>query len=265
FCQKGIDDMAQHYLAKEGILAVRRVKKSDIEFLSELLETRILSNVDSVSADDVASGSVRRDEDDEMFYVEGDGGHGATLLLRGSTDHVVDELERGVNDALDVVSSTVADGRVLAGGGAVEVELAQRVRDYADSVSGREQLAVEAFADSLELVPRVLAENAGLDSIDTLVDLRAAHEEGDEHVGLDVYDGGVVDTFEAGVVEPAHAKEQAISSSAEAANLVLKIDDIIAADELSTSGGEEEGGAGGPGGGMGGGMGGMGGGMGGMM
>ncbi|PSP34475.1 thermosome subunit [Halobacteriales archaeon QH_10_67_22] len=264
FCQKGIDDMAQHYLAKEGILAVRRVKKSDIEFLSELLETRIVSDFDSISADDVASGRVTRDETDELFYVEGEDGHGATLLLRGSTDHVVDELERGINDALDVVSSTVADGRVLPGGGAIEVELADRVRDYADSVEGREQLAVEAFADSLELVPRVLAENAGLDSIDTLVDLRAAHEDGDEHAGLNVYSGDVVDTFEASVVEPAHAKQQAIASASEAANLVLKIDDIIAAGDLSTSGGdEEEGGA--PGGGMGGGMGGMGGGMGGMM
>jgi len=263
FCQKGIDDMAQHYLAKEGILAVRRVKKSDIEFVSEILETNIVSDIDSVSADDVASGSVTRDEDDELFYVEGSG-HGATLLLRGSTDHVVDELERGINDALDVVASTVADGRVLAGGGATEVELAGRVRDYADSVEGREQLAVEAFADSLELVPRVLAENAGLDSIDTLVDLRAAHDDGDEHAGLNVYSGDVVDTFEAGVVEPAHAKEQAVSSASEAANLVMKIDDIIAAGDLSTSGGDEEGGPGGPGGAPGG-MGGMGGGMGGMM
>ncbi|WP_394339018.1 thermosome subunit beta [Halosimplex salinum] len=263
FCQKGIDDMAQHYLAKEGILAVRRVKKSDIEFVSEILGARIASDIDSVTSEDVASGSVRRDEDDEMFYVEGEDGHGATLLLRGSTNHVVDELERGINDALDVVASTVADGRVLAGGGATEVELAGRVRDYADSVSGREQLAVEAFADSLELVPRVLAENAGLDSIDTLVDLRAAHENGDEHAGLNVYSGDVVDTFEAGVVEPAHAKEQAVSSASEAANLVMKIDDIIAAGDLSTAGGEEEG-AGGPGGAPGG-MGGMGGGMGGMM
>ncbi|WP_436908440.1 thermosome subunit beta [Halosimplex marinum] len=260
FCQKGIDDMAQHYLAKEGILAVRRVKKSDIEFVSEVLESRIVSDIDSVTEDDIAEGKVSRDEDDDLFYVEGSG-HGATLLLRGSTDHVVDELERGINDALDVVASTVADGRVLAGGGATEVELAGRVRDYADSVEGREQLAVEAFADSLELVPRVLAENAGLDSIDTLVDLRAAHEDGDEHAGLDVHEGEVVDTFEAGVVEPAHAKEQAVSSASEAANLVMKIDDIIAAGDLSTEGDEDEGGPGGPGGGMGG----MGGGMGGMM
>jgi thermosome len=257
FCQKGIDDLAQHYLAKEGVLAVRRVKSSDIGFLKNVLGGNVASTFDGLSSDDLGHGSVRRDETDEMFYVEGDDAHGVTLLLRGSTDHVVDELERGVEDALDVVATTVSDGRVVAGGGAIEVELASRLREYADSVTGREQLAVEAFADSLELVPRVLAENAGLDSIDTLVDLRAAHESGDVSAGLNVYSSEVEDTFEGGVVEPAHSKEQAVSSATEAANLVLKIDDIIAAGDLSTSGDEDEGG---PGGGMGG-MGGMGGAM----
>jgi len=202
FCQKGIDDLAQHYLAKEGILAIRRTKKSDIKFLKNVLGGSVVSDVDSVTAADLGKGSVRRDEDDELFYVEGTGDevHGVTLLLRGSTDHVVDELERGINDAIDVVSTTVSDGRVLAGGGAPEVELASRLRDYADSVSGREQLAVEAFADSLELVPRVLAENAGLDSIDLLVDLRAEHEGGDTHAGLNAFTGNVEDTFDAGIV-----------------------------------------------------------------
>jgi thermosome len=262
FCQKGIDDLAQHFLAKEGILAVRRTKKSDMRFMKEILGAEVVSDLASATEADLGQGRISRDEEDGHFYVEGDDSHGVTLLLRGSTKHVVDELERGVQDALDVVSTTVADGRVLAGGGAVEVEVADRLRDYADSVSGREQLAVEAFADALELVPRVLAENAGLDSIDTLVDLRAAHEEGQIRAGLNVFSGDVVDTFEAGVVEPAHAKEQAVASATEAANLVLKIDDIIAAGDLSTEGEEDEGGA--PGGGMGG-MGGMGGGMGGMM
>nr|WP_210423516.1 thermosome subunit beta [Halorussus marinus] len=260
FCQKGIDDMAQHYLAKEGILAVRRVKKSDVGFLKEVLGANVVSDLDSATAEDLGHGDVTRDDGDELFYVEGEDSHGVTLLLRGSTDHVVDELERGVTDALDVVAQTVSDGRVVAGGGAIEVEVASRLRDYADSVSGREQLAVEAFADSLELVPRVLAENAGLDSIDTLVDLRSAHESGDERAGLDVYSGDVEDTFDAGVVEPAHSKEQVASSATEAANLVLKIDDIISAGDLSTDKGDDEGGAGGMGGGMGG-MGGMGGAM----
>ena len=262
FCQKGIDDLAQHYLAKEGILAARRVKKSDIKFLKEVTGANIVSDLDDFDAADLGSATITRDDADDLFFVEGEDSHGVTILVRGTTDHVVDEIERGLGDALDVVATSVADGRVLAGGGAVEVEVASRLRDFADSVEGREQLAVEAFADALELVPRVLAENAGLDSIDTLVDLRAAHEDGDAHAGLNVFTGDVVDTYEAGVVEPAHAKEQALSSATEAATLVLKIDDIIAAGDLSTEGEEDEGGA--PGGGMGG-MGGMGGGMGGMM
>ena len=257
FCQKGIDDLAQYLLAKEGILAVRRTKKSDMAFLQEILGAQIVSDLDSATDDHLGHGSISRDADAGLFYVEGDDAHGVTLLLRGSTEHVVDELERGIQDALDVVSATASDGRVLAGGGAIEVEVAGRLRDYADDISGREQLAVGAFADALEIVPRVLASNAGLDSIDTLVSLRAAHEDGDAHAGLDVFSGDVVDTYEAGVVEPAHSKEQALSSATEAANLVLKIDDIIAAGDLSTSGDDDEGGAGG---GMGG-MGGMGGAM----
>jgi len=257
FCQKGIDDLAQYLLAKEGILAVRRTKKSDMGFLQEILGAEIVSDLDSATDAHLGSGSITRDADAGLFYVEGDDAHGVTILLRGSTEHVVDELERGIQDALDVVSSTASDGRVLAGGGAIEVEVASRLRDYADDISGREQLAVNAFADAVETVPRVLASNAGLDSIDTLVSLRAAHEDGDIHAGLNVFSGDVVDTYEAGVVEPAHSKEQAISSATEAANLVLKIDDIIAAGDLSTSGDGDEGGAGG---GMGG-MGGMGGAM----
>jgi chaperonin GroEL (HSP60 family) len=263
FCQKNIDDMAQHYLAEKGILAVKRAKKSDIEFLKEVLGARVVSDLDSATEADLGHGSITRDESEGLFYVEGTGEntHGVTLLLRGSTDHVVDELERGVTDALDVVASTVANGQVLGGGGAPEVEIARRLRDYADGVEGREQLAIEAFADALEIIPRTLAENAGLDPIDTLVDLRAAHEEGDVSAGLNVFTGDVENTLDTGVVEPAHAKRQAVSSAAEAANLVLKIDDIIAAGDLSTSGDGEEGGPGGaPGG-----MGGMGGGMGGMM
>ncbi|MFB6133890.1 MAG: TCP-1/cpn60 chaperonin family protein, partial [Halanaeroarchaeum sp.] len=261
FCQKGIDDMAQHFLAKEGVLAVRRTKKSDIEFLKNSLGASIVTDLDAATADDLGSGSVTRDETDELFYVESDAEDalGVTILLRGATDHVVDEVERGISDALDVAAQALTDGRVLPGGGAIEVELADRLRSFADGVEGREQLAVEAFADSLELVPRVLAENAGLDSIDTLVDLRAAHESGDERAGLNVLTGDVQDTFEAGVVEPAHAKEQGLNSASEAANLVLKIDDIISAGDLSTDKGEDEG-AGGMGGGMGG-MGGMGGAM----
>ncbi|WP_436934010.1 thermosome subunit beta [Halovenus marina] len=262
-CQKGVDDMVQHYLAKEGILGVQRVKSSDMEFLREVLDADVVSDLDTAGDAQLGQANITRDEDEELFYIEGAGdvSHGVTLLIRGSTDHVVDELERGVGDALDVVSSAISSGQVLPGGGAPEVEVARRLRQYADGVSGREQLAIESFADSLEVVPRVLAANAGLDSIDTLVDLRAAHSEGQSRAGLNVFTGDVEDTFQAGVVETAGAKDQAISSASEAANLVLKIDDIISAGDLSTEGDGEEGGPGGaPGG-----MGGMGGGMGGMM
>ncbi|MFT4944115.1 MAG: chaperonin GroEL (HSP60 family), partial [Halovenus sp.] len=259
-CQKGIDDMVQHYLAKEGILAVRRVKRSDIEFLREVLGAKVVSELETATTEDLGSGTVSRDDDEELFYIEGtnDEAHGVTLLLRGSTDHVVDEIERGVNDALDVVASALTTGQVLPGGGAPETELAGRLREFADSVSGRQQLAVEAYADALEVVPRVLAENAGYDSIDTLVELRAAHSDGEERVGINVHSGDIEDTLEAGIVETPHTKKQALSAASEAANLVLKIDDIISAGDLSTEGDDEE--AGGPGG-----AGGMGGGMGGMM
>nr|WP_218120857.1 thermosome subunit beta [Halovenus aranensis] len=258
-CQKGIDDMVQHYLAKEGILALKRVKRSDVEFLREIIGADVVSNLDTATAEFLGTGNVRRDESEELFYIEGtdETSHGVTLLLRGSTEHVVDELERGVEDALDVVGTAMSRGEALPGGGAPEVEVAARLREYADSVSGREQLAVEAFADALDVVPRVLAENAGLDSIDTLVGLRAAHSDGDEYAGLNVFTGDIEDTFEAGVVETPSAKKQALTSASEAANLVLKIDDIIQAGDSDEDGG--------PAGGMGGGMGGMGGGMGGMM
>ncbi|MXR51568.1 thermosome subunit [Halovenus sp. WSH3] len=263
FCQKGIDDMVQHYLAKEGILAIRRVKRSDMEFLREVLGADIVSDLDTATEEYLGTGNVTWDDEEELFYVEGTGDevHGVTLLLRGSTEHVVDEIERGVQDALDMVGNAAGTGQALPGGGAPEVELARRLDEYADGVSGREQLAIEAFADSLEIVPRVLAENAGLDSIDTLVDLRAAHQNGEQRAGLNVFSGEIEDTFESGVVETASAKKQAVSSASEAANLVLKIDDIISAGDLSTEGDDDDA----PGGGMGGGMGGMGGGMGGMM
>ncbi len=254
-CQKGIDDMVQHYLAKEGILALKRVKRSDVEFLREIIGADVVSSLDNATEEFLGTGHVRRDDKEELFYIEGtdDLSHGVTLLLRGSTEHVVDELERGVRDALDVVGTSLSRGEALPGGGAPEVEVAARLREYADGVSGREQLAVEAFADSLDVVPRVLAENAGLDSIDTLVDLRAAHSDGEERAGLNVFTGDIEDTFEAGVVETPSAKKQALTSASEAANLVLKIDDIIQAGDLGDDD-EELGGAGGAGG-----MGGMGG------
>jgi chaperonin GroEL (HSP60 family) len=261
FCRNSIDDRAAHFLAREGILALPDISESDMQALIEALGGSYVSDLGALTPEDLNQGSIsRRNEDapnhaEGQFFVEGEDAHTHTLLLCGSTEHVVEELERGVNDALEVVGQAVSDGRVLAGGGAPEVELATRVRDYADGVEGREQLAVEAFADAIEVVPRTLAGNAGLDPIDTLVDLRSAHDDGETRAGLNVFDGEVVDAYDAGVIEPARVKTQALSSAVEAASLILKIDDIITGAED-----DEPAGGGAPGGGMGG-MGGMGGGM----
>jgi len=273
-CQKGIDDMAQHYLAQEGILAVRRAKTSDMKALSRATGARVVSNIDDISADDLGfAGSVSQKEiggDQRIFVEDVEDAKAVTLVLRGGTEHVADEVERAVVDSLGVVSVTLEDGQVLPGGGAPETQLALELRDFADSVGGREQLAVEAFADAIDVVPRTLAENAGHDPIDSLVDLRSQHDSGETTVGLDAYSGDVIDMVEEGVVEPLRVKTQAVESATEASVMILRIDDVIAAGDLKGGAPGDDGDdggppAGGPGGGMGGGMGGMGGGMGGMM
>jgi len=271
FVDGGIDDMAQHYLAKEGILAVRRVKSDDFTRLSRATGANPVSNVKEIDADDLGdAGSVAQKDiggDERIFVEDVEEAKSVTLVLRGGTEHVVDEVERAIEDALGVVRVTLEDGQVLPGGGAPETELAMQLRDFADSVGGREQLAVEAFADALEVIPRTLAENAGHDPIDSLVDLRSQHDGGDKAAGLDAYTGDVVNMTDDGVVEPLRVKTQAIESATEAAVMILRIDDVIAAGDLV--GGQvgdddgDDGPAGGPGG-MGGGMGGMGG-MGGAM
>ena len=278
FCQKGIDDLAQHYLAQEEIIAVRRAKKSDIKALSRATGARIVSNIDDISEDDLGfAGSVAQKDiagDEKIFVEDVEQARAVTLILRGGTEHVVDEVERAIEDSMGVVRTTLLDGKVLPGGGAPETTLALGLRDYADSVGGREQLAVEAFADAIDIVPRTLAENAGLDPIDSLVDLRSRHDGGDTASGLDAYTGDVINMEAEGVVEPLRVKTQAIESATEAAVMILRIDDVIAAGDLVGGGSDDDdddldmppggGGMGGMGGGMGG-MGGMGGGMGGMM
>ena len=238
FCQKGIDDLAQHYLAKAGIMAVRRIKKSDMEKLARATGATVVTNIEDLTSDDLGlAGSVagKRISGEEMIFVEEcKDPTSDTLLIRGSTEHVVDEIERAVEDAIGVVAATVEDGKVVAGGGAAEISIAKGLKDYADSISGREQLAVSAFAEALEVVPKTLAENAGLDSIDALVDLRAAHEKS-VYMGLDVFEGEVTDMYKAGVIEPHRVKKQAIQSAAEAAEMILRIDDVIA----STGAGKE--------------------------
>ena len=231
FSQKGIDDLAQHYLSKAGVMAVRRVKKSDIEKLSKATGAKVVTNIEDLSADDLGDAGIvseKKISGEEMIFVEDcKEPKAVTLLVRGSTGHVVSEIERAIDDAIGVVAATVEDGKVVAGGGAPEIEIAKRLKDYADAISGREQLAITAFAEALEVVPKTLAENAGLDSIDSLVDLRAAHENS-VFMGLDVFEGAVTDMYEAGVIEPHRVKKQAILSASEAAEMILRIDDVIA-------------------------------------
>ncbi len=264
-CQKGIDDLAQHYLAREGIFAIRRVKKSDMKKLARATGGSIVSNLKDLSSEDLGTAERVHEKlisGSQMTFIEGTKeAKAVSLLLRGGTEHVVDELERAIEDAIKVVSVAIEDGAVLPGGGATEIELSNRLSDMAGSVEGREQIAFEEFAESLTVIPRTISENAGLDGIDVLMNLNTAHEkEGKETHGVNVEDGEEPeDMVEKGIIEPYRVKNQAIKSATEAANMILRIDDVIA----SKGGGGEEGGgppAGGPGG-PGGMPGGMGGGM----
>ncbi len=233
FCQKGMDDLVQHYLAKEGIMAVRRVKESDMKKLASATGGKILTTLEEIGPEDLGAAGVveeRKISGEEMIFVENcQNPKAVSILLRGGTEHVVDELERGMYDALRVTACAVEDGKYVAGGGAPEIELAMRLRDYAASIGGREQLAIQAFADAVEVIPRALAENAGLDPIDMLVALRSAHEAGNKNAGLDVFKGEPTDMLKAGVIEPLRIKTQAISSATESATMILRIDDVIAA------------------------------------
>ncbi|MBN1456000.1 MAG: TCP-1/cpn60 chaperonin family protein [Methanomicrobia archaeon] len=251
FCQKGIDDLAQHYLAKKGIFAVRRVKESDMKKLASATGGKIQTSLEEVRPEDLGKAGLveeRKIGGEEMIFVEEcQNPKAVSILLRGGTEHVVDELERGMNDALRVVAVAMEDGKYVAGGGAAEIELALRLREYAASVGGREQLAIQAFADAIEVIPRALAENAGLDPIDMLVALRSAHERGEKTAGLDVFKGEPTDMKKAGVIEPLRVKTQAISSGTESAVMILRIDDVIASsrEKMPGGGGMPPGGMGG--------------------
>jgi len=234
FCQKGIDDIAQHYLAKNKILAVRRVKKSDMEKLARATGGRIVTNIDDLTESDLgAAGLVeeRKVADEKLVFVEDcKNPRSVSILIRGGLERLVDEAERAIKDALYVVADVVREPRIVAGGGAPEAEVAKVLREYAVSVGGREQLAIEAFANAIEVIPRTLAENAGLDPIDILTELRALHEsQENKWYGVDIFEGKPIDMFEKNVLEPLIVKTNAISSAVEAAGLILRIDDIIAA------------------------------------
>jgi thermosome len=252
FCQKGIDDLAQHFLAKENIYVVRRVKKSDMEKLSKSTGGTIITKLDELVKSDLGvAKSVRQEKigDDDMTFVTGcKSPKAVSILIRGGTEHVVDELDRSLEDAISVVAVAIEDGRIVTGGGSAASEIALRLREYASSVGGREQIAIDAFAEAMEVVPRTLAENAGLDPIDTLIDLRKAHKKGKKYAGINVASGGLLDMKRNNVIEPIRVGRQAIESATDAAVMVLRIDDVIA-----SKGGEGPPMPGGPGG-----MGGMG-------
>lgn len=234
-CQKGIDDLAQHYLAKEGIFGLRRIKKSDMEKLSKATGGRIVTTLDDLKRSDLGRASLveeRKVGDSDMTFITGcKNPKSVSVLIRGGTEHVVDEVERALNDGLKVVGLVVEDGKAIPGGGAAEIELSLRLREYAATVGGREQLAIEAFANAMEIIPWTLGENAGLDSIDLLIKLRNKHEgkKANRNVGLDIRSGGPGDMLRMKVLEPLRVKTHAIESATEVASMILRIDDVIAA------------------------------------
>ena len=236
-CQKGIDDLAQHYMAKAGIFAIRRAKKSDMEALSKATGGRIVTNIDDLSADDLGrcdKVEERKIGESDMVFLTGcDEAKSVSVLLRGGTDHVVDEIRRAFDDAIGVVSVAHEDGAVLTGGGSVLAALSRDLRTFAEGVGGREQMAIEAFAGALEVIPRTLAENAGLDPVNTIIDVRKAHAEGKSTFGVNVFEGGVMDMKDANVVEPVRVVEQAIQSATETATMILRIDDVISSKGVS--------------------------------
>ncbi len=251
FCQKGIDDMVQHFLAKAGILTVRRVKQSDMEKLSRATGGRLVSDLDDLTAKDLGSAGIveeRKIGDDKMIFVEKcKDPHSVAILIRAGLERMVDEAERAMTDSLSVVSDVIETNKIVAGGGAAEVEVAKELRKYATTVGGREQLAVEAFADAVEVIPKTLAENAGLEAIDVIVELRSAHEKAKgKYLGVNVFNGKSQDSIEKGVIEPAVVKEQAIKSAAESAAMILRIDDVIAATRSQAGPGGPGGMPGGP-------------------
>ena len=256
-CQKGIDDTAQHYLAKAGILSVRRVKQSDMEKLGRATGANIVSTLDDLSKTDLGFSLVveeRKIEEDKWVFVEGcKNPKSVTILIRGGTQRVVDEADRSIHDSLMVVKDVLVKPSVVVGGGAPEAELSMQLKNYANKLGGREQLAVQKFAEALEIIPLTLAENAGLDPIDTQVQIGAAHGQGHKWFGVNVHQGKVADCAKLGIYEPTIVKEQIIKAATETAGMILRIDDVVAA---AKSAGPPPGEGGMPPG-MGGGMGGM--------
>lgn len=234
FCQKGIDDMVQHFLSKEGIIAARRVKESDMEKLARATGGRIVSDLDDLKKTDLGFAGLveeRKIGDDKLIFVEQcKDPHAVAILIRAGLERLIDEAERAMTDCLSVVSDVIENNKIVPGGGAIEIEMAKELRKYATKVGGREQLAVEAFADAVEVIPRTLAENAGLEPIDILVEMRSVHDKAEgKNMGINIFAGKLQDSIANGVIEPIMVKEQAIKSASESAALILRIDDVITA------------------------------------
>ena len=232
-CQKGIDDVAQHFLAKNGILTARRTKQSDMEKLARATEGKVITNLDDLKPNDLGKAGLveeRKVGDDKMIFIEKcKHPRSVAILIRAGLERMVDEAERAMHDALSVVADVVEHNKVVAGGGAIESEIAKVIRPYATEIGGREQLAIEAFADAIEIVPKTLAENAGLEAIDILVGLRSAHQKPRGHLmGVNVFTGKIMNMRESGVIEPLRVKEQAVKSATAVASMILRIDDVIA-------------------------------------
>ena len=233
-CEKGIDDLVLHFLAKNGILAVKSVSSSDMEKLARATGGKIIASVKDLTSEALGEAKLVEEVkigDDKLVYVrECKNPKAVTVVIRGGSEHVVDEAERSLHDALCVVRNAIEDGKIVAGGGAPEAEISRQLRSYAPKVGGREQLAIEAFADAVEMIPMTLAENAGLDPIDIIVSLRAEHERNaSPYYGIDVFSGKIKNMLDLNIVEPLRVKQQVIKSATEAANMILKIDDLIAA------------------------------------
>ena len=231
-CQKGIDDLAQHFLSKAGIYAVRRAKQSDMEKLAKATGAKIAANLEDLNKSDIGFAGLVEEKkfgDDKLtFIMDCKNPKAVSILLRGGTEHVIDELERGLYDSLYVVKVALEDGKMTIGGGAAAVELSMALRDYAPTIGGREQMAIEAFAHALEVVPRTLSENAGLDPINMMIEMRRLHKKGNKYAGINVYNGKVEDMLKNNVIEPLRLGLHEIQTATEAATMILRIDDVIA-------------------------------------
>ena len=246
FCQKGIDDLVQHFLSKENIYAARRVKKTDMDKLAKATGANVITKLDEFEPADLGNADmveVKKVQDEEMTFVTGcKNAKAISILIRGGTEHVVDEIERSLDDATSVIAVAIEDGKMVTGGGSTAVEIALRLREYSSTVGGREQIAIDAFASALEVVPTALAENAGLDPIDILIEMRKAHKSGKVNAGVNVFNGKVEDMKKNNVLEPLRVGKQAINSATDAAVMILRIDDVIASRGGGMGGGGAPGG-----------------------